>query len=198
MRETITAILICLFCACGVRSGSKQKVMSAADANAAYEQLLKTESQRPDEMDSIFYGVHLKMTEKMFFDHCSKMFKKGTFTGGFDYQVVVQLGEPFSRPVTLKFYPTFEKPFISKLNCHFSFTNLNAFDKTDRADRLMQELIPVLMQWYGGNDFIGRASDSPIKGPEFVKLDANRKITASESDDGTTVNVVYEDLKPLY
>lgn len=126
------------------------------------------------------------------------MFRKGIFKGSYDYQVVIELPEKFTKKVTLKFYPTFEKPFISKLQCRFQYEAANLYHKNERADALTRELIPVLMKWYGGNEFIKMTSQHPLKGPEYVKVDANRKIKLSESDNGIEVEAVFEDLKPLY
>src|SRR5205085_8442160 len=137
--------------------------------------------------DSIFYGIYFRMSAHDFYDHCSKMYKQGLFSGGYDMQVVVKLNDPFKRPVKLTFYPAFEKPFISRVKCHFGYVNANIFNKADRSGVLMKELIPVLMSWYGGNAFLEMPSGNPLKGPRYIKVDSNRKIDVSEHDNGTDI-----------
>ena len=190
------AMLPLLLTACG---GKKENSKSRLDplASQAYLNLLKTEAAKKVQVDSIFYGIHLKMKASDFYEHCNRMYKKGVFAGGYDMQVKVKLAAPFKRPVKLRFYPSFEKPFISKLDCQFGYEHANIFNKADRSNVLMKELIPVLRSWYPGNEFLALPSDNPLKGPMYVKIDSNRKILVSESDNGTEVDVVFEDLKPL-
>ncbi len=192
------ALLPLLLNACGWPAGNKKLLAHGEDVHEVYLNLLKKESKKKEQVDSIFYGVYLKMTLSSFYDHCNNMFKKGVFDGGYDYQVVVKLNEPFERPVKLMFYPSIDKPLISKLKCSFSYMNANILNKADRADVLIKELIPTMMTWYGGNEFLEMPSGHPFKGPQYVKVDSNRKISVSESDNGTNIEVIFEDLKPLY
>lgn len=191
-------VLFFLLNSCNNNVGREKLMMDKQDFQHAYENLLKKESKRNDRIDSIFYGVYFKMSATEFYDHCNRMFKKGIFYGGYDMQVVVTLYKPFKRQVKLVFYPTFDKAIISKLKSHFCYTDANIFNKADRAGVLMKELIPILISWYGGNEFIEMPSDNPLKGPAYVKLDANRKISVAENDNGTDVDVVFEDLKLLH
>lgn len=191
-------VLLFLLNACTNSGGHEKLLKEKKDFQQAYQELLKKESAKKDQVDSIFYGVSLKMSASDFYDHCNKMYKKGIFDGGYDMQVVVMLDKLFKRPVKLMFYPSFDKPFISKLKSHFSYKYANIFDKADRSGVLMKELIPLLMSWYGGNEFIEMPSDNPLKGPGYIKIDANRKLSVTESDNGTDVEAIYEDLKPLH
>lgn len=186
-----------LLIACHEPTVKQKWTVADEESNMAYQNLLKREDQKNEKVDSIFFGLYFKMTTKSFYEYCNKMFKKGIFNGSYDYQVVVELKNPFSRPIILKFYPTFEKPFISKMLCLFRYKEMNVYKNTDRADFLMKELLPVMMKWYRGNEFIEIPSAIPLKGPKYIKVDANRKITLSESGDGTGVEAIFEDLKPL-
>ena len=156
------------------------------------------ESQKTDVVDSIFFGIYFKMTAKSFYEHCNNMHKKGIFRGSYDYQVVVSLNDGFKKPVQLRFYPSFDKPFISSVPCRFTYANANIYKKSDRADLLIKEVIPALMTWHGGNQFIEIPAEHPWKASHYVKVDANRKITVFESDNSMDVEVIYEDLRPLH
>ncbi len=199
-RQIITGLVIALLSlyACNNTVQKPDEKDMRAEAQKEYVSLLEREMKKDQQVDSIFYGIHLKMTKNSFFDYCNEMFRKKVFTGGYDYQVAIDFPNEFSKPVTLKFYPTFEKPFISRLQCRFQFVNANLYNKEERADVLAAELAGVMMEWYGGNPFIKILSQHPLKGPEYVKIDANRKITLSEADNGVEVLAVYDDLKPLY
>ena len=198
IKLSLVAVLLFLLNACSNLDENQQLLMRNKDFQQAYLNLLNKESESKDQVDSIFYGIHLKMTASEFYDHCRKMYKKGIFNGDYDMQVVVKLAEPFERPVKLIFYPSFDKPFISKLISHFSYVDANIFKKADRSNVLMKELIPILRTWYGGNEFLEMPSGNPLKGPGYVKIDGNRKIIVSESDNVTDIEVIYEDLKPLH
>lgn len=193
-----TPLLLFLLNACSEPTANREILLHHEDVQQAYENLLKKEAEKKEQVDSIFFGVYLKMTANSFWDYCNKMFKAGIFKGSYDYQVAVQLDRPFKKPVMLKFYPSFEKPFISKMLCRFNYIGANVYNKADRANVLIQELISVMMEWYGGNKFIEMPSGNPLKGPRYIKIDANRKITVSQSDSETDVDVIYEDLKPLF
>ncbi len=200
MKTTkLTCLVTSLFLlnACSQPEANKKLLIHHEDVQQAYLNLLKKESGKKEQVDSVFFGVYLKMTATAFYDHCNRMFKEGIFNGGYDYQVTVQLTEPFKRPVVLKFYPSFEKPFISKVLCNFSYVGADVFKKADRNAVLIKELVPVMMTWYGGNQFIEMPSGNPLKGPKYVKVDANRKITVYEGDNETNVAAIFEDLKPV-
>lgn len=191
-------VMLCMLHACKSPTGHEKLVTEEKDFNKTYQEVWQIESKRTEEVDDIFYGIHFKMTVAEFYDHCNNMYKQHIFNGGYNMQVSVKLDSLFSRSVKLFFYPSFDKPFISKLKSHFTFTNANIFNKADRSGVLMKELIPVLMNWYHGNKFMEMPPDNPVKGLGYVKVDANRKITVIESDNGTEVDVIYEDLKPSH
>jgi hypothetical protein len=193
----LISLTLLLFIGCGENRENRKLLIHDENENPTYQNLLKKESGKNEQVDSIFYGIYLKMTANSFYEHCNKMFKKGIFYGSYDYQVVVNLKEPFKRPVILRFYPTFDKPFISKLLCSFIYKGASLYKKLDRANVLMKELVPIMMIWYGGNEFIEIPSGHPLKGPKYIKVDANRKITLSENDNGTNVEAIFEDIKPL-
>ncbi len=49
-----------------------------------YNSLVKTELASDKRVDSIFFGIHLGMTQRNFYMHCWEMNKKGILTDGTD------------------------------------------------------------------------------------------------------------------
>lgn len=198
IMHTCILLILYMLIACKSPTGYEKLVIEEKNFNETYQKVLQTESKRTQQVNDIFFGVHFKMTAAEFYAHCNNMFKQHIFDGGYDMQVSVKLDSLFNRPVKMMFFPSFDKPFISKIKSHFTYTNANIFNKADCSGVLMKELIPVLMNWYHGNEFMKMPSDNPLKGPGYVKVDANRKITVIESDNGTEVDVIYDDLKPSH
>jgi hypothetical protein len=189
-------VLTILLSAC--RDHNRNILLATNDkaAQKNYNDMLYKESKKNVRNDSLLYGIFFQMPDTTFYSYCTKMFKKGIFNGGYDYEVEVHITDAFERPVQLRFYPVFEKSVITELPCRFSYINANVYKKEDRANVLLNELIPVIMKWYGGNIFVEMPTHNPLKGPTYIKIDANRQITIAEGDNVTEVEVNFKDLKP--
>ena len=173
-------------------------VLFADDDESAqknYQDVLQRENKKGTRKDTLLYGISFRMPDTAFFTYCTKMFKKGVFNGGYDYEVTTHMTNDFKRPVQLKFYPVFANSQINAIPCQFSYINASIYKKEDRADVLLSELLPLMMKWYGGNIFIQMPTHDPLKGPKYIKVDSNRQITVAEGDDITDVEVDFKDLK---
>lgn len=169
------------------------------EAILAYHDLQERELATEVMADSVFYGVHLKMTSTNFFEHCQGMLEKGIFDGNYNNEVIVALDKGFKKKVKLVFYPKFNKPFIESVQARFSYMNSSVFNRKEEGSAvLMEELKKVLLQWYGGNPFIAIPPKNAFDRPIYVKIDGNREITLKEDGSLKEVIAIYTDLKPLF
>lgn len=169
------------------------------EAILAYHDLQERELATEVISDSVFFGVHLKMTSANFFEHCQGMLEKGIFNGNYNNEVIVALDEGFKKKVKLVFYPKFNKPFIESVQARFSYMNSSVFNRGEEGSRvLLEELKKVMLQWYGGNPFIEIPPKNAFDRPIHVKIDGNREITLKEDGSLKEVIAIYTDLKPLF
>jgi|GEM_PF-4385338 len=195
---------ILLICCVTIAFGCQEKPKNSFAQNAHEESMrtflvaMEKEKNRAEQFDSLFYGIHFKMTLPQFHGHCNAMYKKGLFDGNNNYEVIINLKKGFEKPVDLIFSPTFDEPFIKLLKVRFSYTNSSVFDQKTGSDVLIEELLEEMMEWYGGSDFLEISPKYPYEKPYYIKLDGNRKITLKEGDSYREVIALYEDLKPLY
>ncbi|MBQ4913793.1 hypothetical protein J8L85_05050 [Maribacter sp. MMG018] len=169
-----------------------------ADAMLDSQRIMEEELRKEEQVDSIFYGIHFKMTQGQFHEHCNEMHKKGIFNGNSNYEIFIKINEGYKKPVNLVFSPVFKEPFVKKLKVRFSYADVSVFDKTYASDILITEVVREMKKWYAGNDFVKIPAKYPYERPSYIKIDGNRKITLTESDSYREVIGVYEDLKPLY
>ena len=200
-HKIVQILIICsLLLALGCKENANKSlaINSFEEGMQVYQNTLKKETQKEQQFDSLFYGIHFKMTVGSFHEHCNTMHKKKIFDGNNNYEIVIGLVEGFKGPVDLIFSPTFDEPFVKILKARFLYKHVSVFDLESASDKLMPEVIQKMMQWYGGNDFIKIPPKYIYEKPFYIKVDGNRKITLKESDSYREVLATYEDLKPLY
>lgn len=169
------------------------------EAMSIYYDTQNKELEKDIKRDSIFFGVHFKMTSAKFFEHCHGMLKKGIFNGNYNNEVIVELDKGFKKKVRLVFYPKFDQPFIQSLRARFSYKNSSVFNRKDEGSTvLLAELKKVMIDWYGGNPFIEIPPKNAFERPTYVKIDGNREITLREDASLKEVIAIYTDLKPLF
>ena len=87
--------------------------------------------------------------------------------------------------MTLSFFPTFdEKQKLTGLDLRFNYEGWAPWNRDLQSDRLLEKVKPLLMKWYGGNDFVTahlKEKDIP------VKLDGNRRIMVYDINYYTSV-----------
>ncbi|MHA7831666.1 MAG: hypothetical protein ACX93O_11250 [Flagellimonas sp.] len=201
MQRKILKIIVVVFLVLGYscKEGKETPLKRHQEAILAYHDLQKRELATEVMADSVFYGVHLKMTSANFFEHCQGMLEKGIFNGNYNNEVIVALDKGFKKKVRLVFYPKFNKPFIESVQARFSYMNSSVFNRNDEGSTaLIKELKKVMLQWYGGNPFIEIPPKNGFDRPIHVKIDGNREITLKEDGSLKEVIAVYRDLKPLF
>lgn len=172
-------------------------VLSCGNTNSGYKQykeLEEKEIKKGIRTDSLFFDIHLGMTNKDFYAYCWEMNKKGLFTDGLSNTAVlykldsVELGHPAS----MNFYPAFHNNTISNMRVSFQYDAWAPWNKHLFSDSLLVKVLDMFKRWYPiGNPFIKIEDEK--RGIIYVKVDGNRRIILGKSNE---VNVMadYTDL----
>lgn len=167
-------------------------VFSCSSDDRKYDQLVKGELSRGVRKDSLFQGIKLGMTKKVFYTHCWLMNKKGIFFAGpGNMTVSYKLDKELKYPASMNFYPDFRNGKIYKMRVVFSYDAFAPWNKQMFADSLQLDVLRLLKKWYKDKDFISMTDAT--KGTIFVQVDGNRRIIIGHSDDAH-VKVDYTDL----
>jgi hypothetical protein len=161
-----------------------------------YNRLIKKELGTNKRVDSIFFGIHFGMTQKLFFAHCWEMNKKGILSDGNDgmgnMYVLYKLDKELKYPAAMNFYPDFSDSTIWRMRVNIQYTGWAPWNKNMYADSLLPDVLSMYKKWYSnGNSFI-QISDAK-KGIIYVKVDGNRRITIGKYD-GMLVKVDYTNM----
>lgn len=183
LKTLLLFFLIRGITACTENNGLKQ-----------YNRLVKSELANNKRIDSIFFGIHFRMTGKEFFAYCWEMNKKGLFTDGkSNTAVLYRLNHnELKYPASMNFYPEMDQGKINKMSVSFQYDSWAPWNKHLFSDSLLPDVLQLCKKWYNkGNSFI--EIKEPGKSTIYVKIDGNRRIIIGKNDD-MVVNVNYTDL----
>jgi hypothetical protein len=183
-RVIIYLFLIIIILSCGnTNSGYKQ-----------YKELEAKEVKRNVRVDSLFFDIHLGMTNKDFYAYCWEMNKKGLFTDGLSNTAVLYKldSTELGHPASMNFYPSFYNNTISNMRVSFQYDAWAPWNRQLFSDSLMTKVLDMCKRWYPkGNAFI--KIEDKRRGVIYVKVDGNRRIIIGRSND-SNVMVDYTDL----
>lgn len=149
--------------------------LMACQPKSEYQKLKETELATGVVHDTLFAGISFSMTKKDFFDYCWKMNKEGIFMNGTGSQVLYEVTEDFSRPTNLTFYPKYVDGKMLEMPMEFQYQDWALWNEETKNERLIEEVMEVMLDWYGGNDFFEvKNEDESIS--VWVKIDGNRQI----------------------
>mgnify|MGYP001164647166 FL=1 len=158
--------------------------------SSEYQKLEKKELSRGIREDSLFQGLYLGMDRQSFFDHCLTKNHERIFKDGILGKIEYKIDElPF--PATMFFYPEFKTNKIFKVPATIQYDGWAPWNKELQADKLVEQVIVLLMHWHKGNPFVKIESES--KPTIWVKVDGNRRIILFISSEGQ-VSIIYRDL----
>ena len=164
---------------------------SSCKQDPPYERLIRKELSKGVRQDSLFLGLYLGMPRESFYRHCYNLNQKQLVRQGHG-TLSVEYYLPDQDPqIIMNFYPDFFEEKISQMPTSFVYRAWAPWNRKMFADSLQQQLMPIFMKWYGGNDFIFLKKE--FFGPVYAKIDGNRRIVMSCKDD-QHVLVVYTDL----
>jgi hypothetical protein len=141
--------------------------------------------------DSLFLGFYFGMEKKEFYDYCWAMNKQKKFIHGPTNQSVeYYLKDELDHPVFMRFYPYFYKDKVYQMPVTFTYEAWAPWNRDFHADKLIEEVIPMLSRWYGGKF---ESTIMPKKGKVYARIDGNRRISAFVRDE-QFVQVIFTDI----
>lgn len=165
-----------------------------------YTRLVKEELAKGIRQDSVLLGMKLGDTRHEFYGKCFDLNKQEIITDGgngfVQYVFRDSSGHKDPELMKLRFHANFDnKDRLAEMLMEFSYMSWAPAVPRYHADSLKASTMKLLMQWYGGNQFITAKVDD-IELP--VKLDGNRRILVYPKD-AVSVEVKIQDiLHPIF
>lgn len=154
----------------------------ACSQGSKYQRMEAEELASGKRHDSLFLGVYFGMSSKDFYAHCWEMNKKHLIKEGMNNSSVQYIPKELKYPGKMYFYPKFWEDKIYEMPVSFTYDAWAPWNKELFSDSLQVDVRHMMESWYG-EGFI--EVDHPKRGPAFVKMDGNRRITIWKEDDQT-------------
>lgn len=145
-----------------------------------YNQLVKEEMAKGIRVDSLFFDLHLGMTDKEFYKKCWELNKQGLIRQGTSNTSVFYKMKDLDDPVEMNFYPSFFEGRIYQMPVQYNYEGWAPWNPHLSSDSLQMEILRLYKKWYG-NDFM--KVKHPERGTAYIKVDGNRRISIFKSDD---------------
>ncbi len=154
------------------------------------EKEIETELATGVRNDSLFLGLEFGITMQQFFDHCRELNHQGLVReGSKNMSVEYIFNDSLDQPVAFNFYA--DRNANGPIHKFYTSFHYYAFAMNRHlyADRLIQMMPVILMDWYGGNQpFIVSREDKKY----LYKIDGNRLIELYVYDLSTVVATYYD------
>jgi len=164
-------------------------VLTAA-CKSEYHRKVEQELSSGIKQDSLFLGISFDMDRQTFFSHCWELNKKGLLKQGPKNMTIEYKVDELDYPAKMYFYPDFHKGRICEMPVTIQYEGWAPWNKNLSADSLQVDVLQLFKKWYG-DDFM--EIDHPEKGPAYVKVDGNRRISIFTTND-MNVSVLFTDL----
>ena len=142
--------------------------------------------------DSLFLGLEFGITMQEFFEHCKELNRQELVReGSKNMSVEYIFKDSLDQPIAFNFYADRETNGGPIYRYYTSFHYYAfALNRHLYAERLLEMLPAILMDWYGGNEPFTLVRD---KKKYLYKIDGNRMIELTTFD-LSTVTATYYDL----
>jgi len=165
-----------------------------------YTRLVKAELAKGVRNDSLLFGIRFGDTRNEFYGKCFDLNKQQLVTAGAGNNVEYVFSDSlFHRSptnISLLFYPSFDQnDKITNMKMQFSYRAWAPWNRDMQSDSLLGKTEKILMNWYGGNNFIL----ANVGGKQMpVKLDGNRRILVYTWDMKSVSVEVQDILNPVF
>lgn len=165
-----------------------------------YTRLVKAELAKGVRNDSLLFGIRFGDTRNEFYGKCFDLNKQQLVTAGAGNNVEYVFSDSlFHRNptnISLLFYPSFDQnDKITNMKMQFSYGAWAPWNRAMQSDSLLGKTQKILMNWYGGNNFIL----ADVGGKQMpVKLDGNRRILVYTWDMKSVSVEVQDILNPVF
>jgi len=168
-------------------------VLFGCNSKNRLEKVIETELASGERYDSLFLGLEFGITMQEFYDHCRELNSQGLVReGSKNMSVEYIFKDSLDQPIAFNFYA--DRAANGPIHKYYTSFYYYAFalNRHLYADRLIEMLPAILMDWYGGNEpFTLRKN-----GKEYIyKIDGNRVIELYVYDLGTVVATYFDSSK---
>lgn len=182
------AIALVLFC-------SLMACVTGCNQKSAYQQMVEEELNRTVHKDSLFLGYKFGMHRSEFYDRSWALNQKKLVLQGPANQSVRYELKDLPHPAVMYYSPEYWNDKIYQMKVRIQYQGWAPWNKNLSSDSLQVDVVHMLEQWYGGNNFLKIA---PQKGtPVFVKVDGNREIRVMVKNQDASVWVFFTDLRSV-
>ena len=165
-------------------------VFMGCNPEAKLDKIVEKELDSGIRNDSLFLGLEFGITMQEFFDRCRELNKQGLVKeGSKNMSVEYIFDDSLGQPIAFNFYA--DRNAQGPIHRYYTSFNYYAFalNRHLYADRLIEMLPAILMDWYGGNEPFTLIRD----GQKYVyKIDGNRMIELFVYDLSTVVATYYD------
>ncbi len=162
---------------------------------ARYERMMKRETKSGVRHDSLFMGMYLGMPEKDFYTRCWKLNKQGLIRqGSTNNSVFYEMKDELKYPASMDFYPRFVDGKIAEMPVQYKYSGWAPWNKKLQSPELEKDVLRYYKKQYGGGFIKVR---HPKRGPAYVQVKGNRRITIFLGDESTVWAVLTDLTKPV-
>lgn len=173
--------------------GLSSIILTNCGKRPRYERMVAKGLESGIRKDSILLGLSFGMTSQEFYNHCWDLNQKGIVHAGIGNKTVLyKTSNGFDSEVNINFYPEFFEDKIVAMPVTYKYDAWAPWNKKYSKDSLFLNVLDNYRRWYG-NDFL--EINHATKGPAFVKIDGNKRISIykTENADGV-VSVLFTDM----
>ncbi len=167
--------------------------LSSCKKENKLERTIRTELGSGVRYDSLFLGLKFGIEFQEFYDHCRELNKQGLVKEGpRNMSVEYLFKDSLNNPIAFNFYAHRNvdgNGLIRQYDTSFYYYAW-ALNRHLYSDSLIKMLIPILKDWYGGNEPFTQIKDGK---KHIYKIDGNRMIDLFIYDESTVV-ATYSDL----
>lgn len=166
-------------------------ILSACKKETKLEREIRTELESGVRYDSLFLGLEFGIDLQEFYDHCWELNRQELVKEGpRNMSVEYLFKDTLNNPIAFNFYAHRDgSGIVHQYNTSFYYYAF-ALNRHLYSDSLIKMLIPILMEWYGGNEPFVQIKDGK---KHIYKIDGNRMIDLFIFDESTVV-ATYVDL----
>lgn len=169
-------------------------VLTGCTPKARYERMLKRETESGIRHDSLFMGLYLGMPEKEFYTRCWDLNKQGLVRqGATNTSVLYEMKDELKHPATMDFYPRFVDGKIAEMPVQYKYSGWAPWNKKLSSQKLEEDVLDWYKKQYGSGFIKVR---HPKRGPAYVQIKGNRRITIFLGDEVTVWAVLTDLTKP--
>ncbi len=150
-------------------------LLALVSCQSDYQKMEARELSSGKEVNDIFLGLELGMSQKSFYEVCWDLNKEGVLTNGpTELSVEYKADMPSGNLAFMRFFPKFNEKKIYLMPVEFTYEAFAPWNEELNSDVLLEDVKGLFEDWYG-KGFI-EVTDKDQTKKAWVKVDGNRRI----------------------